>query len=243
VIIIPAIDLIDGKCVRLYKGDYSKKKIYDDSPANRAKIWEDGGAQIIHLVDLEGAKDGLQGNFEAIKSIREIVKCKLEIGGGIRSFEDAEKYLQIGIDRVIIGTAALKNPSLVDALSNMYPNQIIVGADAKNDKVSIDGWQNEGELDIYEFAASFNHLNLAGIVFTDIATDGTLQGPNIPAQIKMGKIIKNPLIASGGISSLEDIKKLAEASIKNIEGVIVGTALYEEKFTLSEAIAEAANVG
>ena len=239
--IIPAIDLIDGKCVRLYKGDYKRVKIYDDNPVRRAGFWEDSGAQIIHLVDLDGAKDGTEVNFNIIKEIRKTVTCSLEIGGGIRSREDAVSYLDIGIDRIILGTSAVTNPELVHSLARDYPGRIIVGADAKNGKISVHGWQEEADIDSYDFAASFNNDELAGILFTDIDTDGTLSGPNIRAQREMGKSIDNPLIASGGISSLEDLKTLAGADIKNLWGVVVGIALYEKKFTLQDAITEVNN--
>ena len=238
-IIIPAIDLIGGKCVRLYKGDYNKEKVYDENPASRARKWQDGGAELIHIVDLEGAKDGEQPNLEAIRSIRNAVDCKIEVGGGIRCAEDAERLLELGVDRVILGTLAVRDPVPVEYLARKYPDRIILGADARDGKITSSGWLKTDDRDAYGFAAGFNSLPLAGVLFTDIETDGALCGPNIPAQMKMGQAITNPLIASGGISSLEDISKLATAGIPNLYGVIIGTALYEEAFTLEEAIGAA----
>ena len=238
-IIIPAIDLIGGRCVRLYKGDYDKETVYDAVPANRAAFWEESGAALIHIVDLEGAKDGEQPNLAAIRSIRERVSCPIEVGGGIRSAEDAERLLNLGVDRVILGTLAMRDPVPVDYLSRKYPGKIILGADARDGMISSDGWKKSGGIDVFDFAAGFNDLPLGGVLFTDIDTDGTLCGPNITAQRRMGEVITNPLIASGGISSLADIKALADAGIPNLYGVIIGTALYEKRFTLQEAIATA----
>lgn len=241
--IIPAIDLRDGKCVRLYQGDYNQQTVYDDNPVERAKAWEDNGAGLIHLVDLDGAREGFRINLDSIRAIRQAVRCELEVGGGIRSFDDAENLLQMGIERVILGTVAAKQPVLVDTLSKKYPGRIILGADALNGKVAVSGWQHAENLDVFEFAASFNHLQLAGVLFTDVATDGSLKGPNIPAQQKMGSMINQPLIASGGIGSLQDLQALRMAEIPNLYGVIVGTALYEKKFTLSEAVKAVTDAG
>jgi len=235
-IIIPAIDLIGGKCVRLHKGDYSKEKVYDESPASRARLWEEGGAQLIHIVDLEGAREGEQPNMQAIRSIRKVVSCRIEAGGGIRSAEDAQRLLELGVNRVIMGTLAVREPGTVEQLARRYPDRIILGADARDGKISCAGWIKTDERDAFSFAAGFNNLPLAGVLFTDIETDGALCGPNILAQKKMGEAITNPLIASGGISSLEDIRALARAGIQNLFGVIIGTALYEEAFTLQQAI-------
>lgn len=240
-LIIPAIDLIEGRCVRLFKGDYSMEKIYDDDPAARALIWEDGGASIIHIVDLDGARDGQRKNMTSIESIRKAVSCKIEVGGGVRSLEDARALFDAGIDRVVIGTSAQRNRLFVESLANLYPGRVLLGADAKNEKLAVEGWQNVSRDNVYSFAASFNSLPLAGVIYTDVDTDGTLKGPNIPAQMSMGQAISCPLIASGGISSLADLGALARAGIPNLAGVIVGTALYEERFTLAEAIKEVSN--
>lgn len=236
-LIIPAIDLIGGQCVRLYKGDYAREKVYDPDPARRARFWQEGGAELIHIVDLEGARGGEQPNLEAIRAIRAAVSCAIEVGGGIRSAEDAERLLEAGINRVIVGTLAMRDPVPVEYLARRYPERIILGADARDGLVSSDGWEKTAGRDVYEFAASFNRLPLGGVLFTDIDTDGTLTGPNIPAQRRMGGVITNPLIASGGIASLDDITALARAGIPNIYGVIIGTALYEGLFTLEQAIA------
>ena len=234
--IIPAIDLRGGRCVRLFKGDYAMEKVYDDDPASRAKAWEEGGAELIHVVDLDGARDGIRRNMESIQAIRMAVSCMIEVGGGVRSLEDARALFEHGIDRVVIGTGAQRNKLLVESLANLYPGRVILGADAKNDKLAVEGWHSVSADNVYSFAASFNNLPLAGVIYTDVDTDGTLKGPNIPAQRKMGDVISCPLIASGGISNLEDLHRLAEAGIRKLDGVIVGTALYEGRFTLTEAI-------
>ena len=235
-LVIPAIDIRGGKCVRLFKGDYAQEKTYDEDPAARARLWEQGGAGLVHVVDLDGARDGIRKNMDAIRAIRKATGCRLEVGGGIRSIEDAEALLKSGIDRVVIGTIALQNPMLVESLAELYPGRIILGADARGGKLAVNGWKETADADVYEFAASFSDLPLAAIIFTDVDTDGTLKGPNIPAQTRMAAAISCPLIASGGISVLDDIVALSRTGIENLEGVIVGTALYENRFTLPEAI-------
>jgi len=235
-VIIPAIDLLGGKCVRLYKGDYAREKRYDDDPAARARLWADAGADLIHLVDLEGARSGERCNMPAVAAIREAVTVELELGGGIRTAEDARALFDMGIDRVIIGTAALHNPALVGELAVRYPGKILLGADARGGRLAVDGWQVESTRDVYDFAEGFSHLPLAGVVFTDVDTDGTLSGPNIEAQRRMASRVRAPLIASGGIASLDDLIRLSMAGIDGLAGVIVGRALYEGCFTLQEGI-------
>jgi phosphoribosylformimino-5-aminoimidazole carboxamide ribotide isomerase len=193
---------------------------------------------LIHVVDLDGARGGGRRNHGTITAIRQAVDCPLEVGGGIRSIEDAEALFAIGVDRVIMGTVAVQDPLPVEFLAGRYPGRVIIGADGRGGKVAMHGWQEVGERDIYQFAASFNHLRLGGVLFTDIDTDGALVGPNIEAQRRMGEGISNPLIASGGISDIEDLCRLARAGIRNLFGVVVGTALYEQRFSLSEAIRE-----
>jgi len=234
--VIPAIDLLGGRCVRLFKGDYAMEKVYDDDPASRARFWEEGGADLIHVVDLDGARDGFRKNMNSIVAIRRAVSCRIEVGGGVRSLEDARARLDEGIDMVVIGTGAQRNKLLVESLANLYPGRIILGADAKKDRLAVEGWQSVSADNVYSFAASFNTLPLAGVIYTDVDTDGTLSGPNIPAQRTMGESISCPLIASGGISSLNDLRALATAGIPHLAGVIVGTALYEGRFSLPEAI-------
>jgi len=235
-LIIPAIDLRDGKCVRLYKGDYDQEKLYDDDPSARARLWAEAGAERIHIVDLDGARSGERRNTRAISAIRAAVTQELELGGGIRTLEDARIVFDLGIDFVILGTAALHNPALVEELAALYPGRVILGADARNGSVAVDGWRNDGARDVYEFARSFSHLPLGGVIFTDVDTDGTLAGPNIEAQRRMASSISLPLIASGGISSIQDLLDLAGAGIPRLQGVITGRALYEGCFTLEEAI-------
>ncbi|MDR2733361.1 MAG: 1-(5-phosphoribosyl)-5-[(5-phosphoribosylamino)methylideneamino]imidazole-4-carboxamide isomerase [Spirochaetota bacterium] len=235
-LIIPAIDLRDGKCVRLYKGDYAQEKIYDDNPASRARLWEEAGAARIHIVDLDAARSGTSANIEAIRAIRDATGARLELGGGIRSREDAERIFDLGIDYVIIGTAALQNPGLVENLALQFPERILLGADARNGMIATHGWQTDSVQDVYAFARGFTDLPLAGVIFTDVDTDGTLDGPNIEAQRRMASCISLPLIASGGVSSMQDIQDLANAGIPRLQGVIVGRAVYEGRLDLAEAV-------
>jgi len=237
-LIIPAIDIRDGKCVRLYKGDYAQEKAYDDNPAARARLWEEAGAARIHIVDLDAARSGKSANTRAIRAIRDAVGARLELGGGIRSREDAERVFDLGIDYVIIGTAAQQDPQLVEKLALRFPERVLLGADARNGMIATHGWQTDSALDVYDFARSFSGLPLGGVIFTDVDTDGTLNGPNIEAQRRMASCISCPLIASGGISSMQDLRDLASADIPRLLGVIVGRAVYEGRLDLAEAVRE-----
>jgi len=234
-LIIPAIDLKDGRCVRLRQGRAEEVTIYSDDPVQTARKWVSEGAQLIHIVDLDGAFSGNQKNLESISAIRKAVHVTLQVGGGIRTMEDIRKLLDIGIDRVILGTVAIKNPELLKKAADSYPERIIVGIDAKDGKVAIKGWQELTEIDALEFAKSIEPLPLAAVVYTDIKRDGMLTGPNIETTRAMVEHLRLPVIASGGISSLQDIKALK--TIKGLFGAITGKALYTGAISLKEAIA------
>ena len=233
-IIIPAIDLKDGKCVRLLQGKKEEVTIYSDDPASMARQWAGLGAELLHVVDLDGAFTGEQKNFEKIREIREAIDIPVELGGGIREIKRIEELIGLGVDRTIIGTSAAKNPDMVREACERFPGKVIVGIDAKDGKVAVKGWVEVTELDAIEFAEKMANLGAAGIIYTDISRDGMLTGPNLDAMAEMVRSVNIPVIASGGVSSLDDIKNLQQ--IKNLWGVITGKALYSGAMDLKEAI-------
>ncbi len=237
-IILPAIDIRGGKCVRLQQGDYAKETCYADHPAEQAKEWQEKGGEIIHLVDLDGAKDGYPTNLEVVREICKSVDVPCELGGGIRSFEDAKRMLEAGVARVIVGTAAYKNPELLsDLIKEFGSEKVVLGIDAKNGKVAISGWLDTTDMEALDLAKDFVEKGIRRIIYTDIATDGMLKGPNYEEMARICDHVPNcQIIASGGVSCLEDIQKLKELNKDNLEGVIVGKALYDGKITLEDAI-------
>jgi len=234
-IVIPAIDLKDGKCVRLLQGKKEEVTVYSDDPPSMAKHWQDLGGELLHVVDLDGAFTGEQHNFSNIRAIREAIDIPIEVGGGIRDVERIEKLIDLGVDRTIIGTSAAKNPDMVQQACEKYPGKVLVGIDAKDGKVAIKGWVEVTELDAIEFAKQMQDAGAAGIIYTDISRDGMLSGPNIEAMAMMVKSVEIPVIASGGVSRLDDIKSLLQ--IDNLWGVITGKALYSGAMDLQDAIA------
>ncbi|MEH7300885.1 1-(5-phosphoribosyl)-5-[(5-phosphoribosylamino)methylideneamino]imidazole-4-carboxamide isomerase [Neobacillus drentensis] len=233
--IYPAIDMRGGNCVRLLQGDYDKETIYGDSPFDMAKSFAANGAEWIHMVDLDGAKDGKRVNDRFVIETAQKLNVKVQIGGGIRSEEDILHYLENGVDRVIIGSIAVSNPDFAMEMIKKYGGKIAIGIDAKNGYVATHGWLDTSELRAVDLGKRFADAGAETFIFTDIATDGTLSGPNIEAVCQMAEVTGKNVIASGGVSSLEDLKALA--SEKGISGAIVGKALYENRFTLKEALA------
>ncbi len=232
--IYPAIDILGGKCVRLIQGKYEESTVYNDTPADAAKVWASKGAEWIHLVDLDGAKAKKPVNLDAVKAIRNAVDCKLELGGGIRSEAHIKKLLNMGIDRVILGTAAVMKPFFMYQMAEKYGDKIAVGLDAKDGKVATNGWQKTNTQDVFEYARFMEKIGVKTIIFTDIATDGMLSGPNLDAMAKMCKTCKKTeIIASGGVSCLEDIINLKNTGV---EGAIAGKALYTNNLRLEDAI-------
>jgi phosphoribosylformimino-5-aminoimidazole carboxamide ribotide isomerase len=234
-IVIPAIDLKDGKCVRLLQGKKEEVTVYSDDPPSMAKHWQELGGELLHVVDLDGAFTGEQHNFGKIKAIREAIDIPIEVGGGIRDVDRIEKLIDLGVDRTIIGTSAAKNPEMVREACKKFPGKVLVGIDAKDGKVAIKGWVEVTELDAIEFAKQMQDAGAAGIIYTDISRDGMLTGPNIEAMATMVKSVEIPVIASGGVSRLDDINSLKQ--INNLWGVITGKALYSGAMKLEEAIA------
>ena len=235
-LIIPAIDLKGGKCVRLIQGKMDEETVFSDSPLKVAKRWEKLGAKLIHVVDLDGAVSGKPGNKELVAEIARSLSIPVQIGGGIRDFKTAQAYFLDGIDRIILGTVAYDNRQLVSELSKSYPGKIIVGIDAKNGMVAIKGWVEITEKKAIELAKEYENLGVAGIIYTDISKDGMMIGPNIDAIKEFASAINIPVIASGGVSNIDDLRKIAEISDYRIKGVIVGKALYTGAIDLREAI-------
>lgn len=235
-IVIPAIDLLGGRCVRLLRGEYDKVTEYSEDPLEVARRWEQGGAKRIHVVDLDGARTGQAVNQEMILRIAAAVKVPIEVGGGIRSIDQVQTYLTNGVDRVIFGTVAFSQPDLLESAASIYPGQVWVGIDGKKGRVAVEGWIRETDLDVYELAELSEQKGAGGVIFTDIARDGALVGPNLESLQEMSTRTRLPLIASGGISTLEDLRALRGLDLPRIEGCIIGKALYAGAFTLPEAI-------
>ena len=237
----PAIDLLGGNCVRLQQGDYGRETVFSDDPVEMALKFQAAGAKYLHLVDLDGARDGKPTNHDIVREIVAAVDMQCELGGGIRSQETIENLFTTGLERLVLGTAALKNPEWLRNMADAYPGQLVLGIDARDGFVATHGWLDVSDVRASDFATQFDDVPLAAIVYTDIATDGMLNGPNVPEMAKMQKQVSVPVVASGGVTTLDDIRALAEAGLA---GAIVGRALYQGTLDLSEAIkvAEAVDV-
>ena len=233
--IIPAIDLLNGKCVRLNQGNYNEVTKFNSDPVEQAQNWESQGAKRLHLVDLDGAKTGEPINDLTIKEIKKSISIPIQLGGGIRNADRAKELFEIGIDRIILGTIAIENPELVKVLSREYPKRIAVGIDAKEGMVATRGWLRQSKITSLELAQKLNDLELAAIISTDISTDGTLKWPNVKALREIAEVSINPVIASGGIGSIADLISLADVKNEGIEAIIVGRALYDGSVDLKEA--------
>ena len=236
-IIFPAIDLKDGKCVRLVEGKLDKKTIYSDKPEEAALHWQSLGAEYLHIVDLDGAFEGVPKNLSVIEKILAAIKIPVQIGGGIRTLDTVKLLLDLGIKRVILGTAAVSEPNLVkEAIEKFGSDRIVLGIDARNGRVAVKGWAEESDIDAKELALNMKKIGIERIVFTDIKRDGTLKGPNIEATKEMALATGLKVIASGGVSSIDDLKELKEIEQYGVEGVIVGQALYKGAIDLKEAL-------
>jgi phosphoribosylformimino-5-aminoimidazole carboxamide ribotide isomerase len=234
--VIPAIDLLDGQCVRLHQGDYDQVTRFSDDPVAQALSWQRQGAQRLHLVDLDGARTGQPVNDPVVKAITAALNIPVQLGGGVRSAARAKDLLACGLDRVILGTVALELPELVDQLAADHPGQIVVGIDARDGKVATRGWLEASSTEATVLAQRFGASGIAAIISTDIATDGTLAGPNLAALRAMAMASSVPVIASGGIGNLEHLLSLLALEPLGVEGVIVGRALYDGRVDLAEAL-------
>lgn len=241
-ILYPAIDLKNGQCVRLIKGDMNQATVFNTEPAHQAQQFESAGAQWLHLVDLDGAFKGTSVNAAAVNAILSAIKLPVQLGGGIRDMNNIEAWLDKGVARVVLGTVALKNPNLVSQACKRFPNQIAVGIDARGGKVAVEGWAETSELTALELASRFENMGVAAIIYTDIDRDGLLQGVNVTATAELAASLSIPVIASGGVASIADIKALLavqqQAKQKNggIIGIISGRAIYDGRLDLQEAL-------
>lgn len=233
----PAIDLRGGKCVRLRQGDYSRETVYGEDPAAMARQWVAEGAECLHLVDLDGARDGAAANLEAIRAILAAVNVPCELGGGIRDEAAIQRLLDLGVSRLVLGTKALKEPDWFRQMVRRYPGQLALGIDAKNGMVATDGWLETSSTSAVALAQQFDGEPLASIIYTDIAKDGMLAGPNLPAMQEMNDAVEVDVIASGGVTTAKDVRQLAELKMA---GCIIGRALYEGSLTLPDALRSAA---
>lgn len=240
-LLIPAIDLKDGRCVRLKQGDMNDETVFSDDPAAVARHWVEQGARRIHLVDLNGAVAGRPRNEAAIRSIVDAVggNVPVQLGGGIRDLDTIERYLDDGISYVIIGTAAVKNPGFLHDACSAFPGQIIVGLDARDGKVATDGWSKLTRHDVLDLARKFEGYGVEAVIYTDIGRDGMLTGVNIEATVRLARELRIPVIASGGFASLDDVEKLCAIEGEGVEGAILGRALYEGKLDFRAAQARA----
>ena len=233
-LIIPAIDLKDGQCVRLQQGKKDAVTVYSGNPSATAKKWESLGAKVLHVVDLDGAFTGSQKNYSSILDIRKAVNMVMEVGGGIRDLATVDRLLSAGINRVIIGTSAIEDARFVTEACNKFPGKIFIGIDAKDGKVAVKGWEEVSAIEAPELAKRVEMIGVAGIIYTDISRDGMLTGPNLPALEAMVKTVNVPVIASGGIANIEDIRNLLK--IGKLWGAITGKAIYAGSLDLKEAI-------
>jgi phosphoribosylformimino-5-aminoimidazole carboxamide ribotide isomerase len=236
VIVFPAIDLKDGRCVRLKRGAMKEATVFNDDPAAQAALFEAQGFEWLHCVDLNGAFEGKSVNRSAIHSIRTRIKLPIQLGGGIRDRAGIDAWLEAGIARVILGTAALKDPALVKEAARAHPGRIAVGIDARNGKVAVEGWAETSEIGVLELACRFEDAGVSAIVFTDIARDGMLQGVNVEATARLAASVRTPIIASGGVAGIADIDALIAARTPSILGVVIGRALYDGRIDAAAAL-------
>jgi len=233
-IIFPAIDIKDNKCVRLIKGDFNKITSYKNSPFDQAKIYFESGFKNIHIVDLDGALQGKSSNSNTVKQILKNLKLNIQIGGGIRTIKDVNDWVESGVDKVIMGTAAVENIDLLKTACERYKNKIAVSLDVKNGFIFLSGWKKQTNILAIDFVKKIENFGVSRIIYTDINKDGTKKGPNIKDAVELSSKVKIPFVVSGGISSIEDIKKIKSLNNSNIEGVIVGKSIYDGDIKINE---------
>ena len=234
--IFPAIDIKDKKCVRLIKGDFNQKTEYEMSPVEQATQFIDKGFKNLHIVDLDGALTGETVNLDIIKEIVRKFDFKVEVGGGVRDFDSIQEYADIGVDKVILGSAAIKDKNFLKKACKRFPKKIALGLDAKDGKLSVSGWKESSGISTLDFLNEVNDYSISRLIFTDINKDGTKESPNFEETLKVAEISNCPVVISGGVSSIEDIKKAK--TLKNVEGVIVGKAIYDGDVKLEELAKE-----
>ncbi len=232
-IVIPAVDIKGGRCVRLFQGKMDAETVYGDDPAQMARKWESMGAELLHIVDLDGAVGGSPVNREVIARMTEALDIPCELGGGIRNMETIESYLELGLDRVVLGTAAVKQPDLIREACKKFPGKIVVGIDAKDGRVAVEGWTETTDLDAVIMARQFEDMGVRAINYTDISRDGAMEGPNLEATSEMANAVAIPVVAAGGVTRMEDLINLFETGV---EGAITGKAIYEGTIDLKDAI-------
>ena len=235
-VILPAIDLKGGKCVRLYQGDFNQSTVFSDFPEEMALKWQQQGAKHLHIVDLDGAKQGEPVNVFSIKKILENVRIPIEVGGGIRTLENIEDLLDMGVERIILGSTAVSDPELIREAAREFGENVVVGIDAKQGLVAVDGWVNVSQLTALDLAIRVGDMGISTIIYTDIAKDGTLAGHNAEATAELARQAGISVIASGGVASLDDIRTLKKYEADGIEGVVIGRALYTGALNLSDAL-------
>ncbi len=236
-VIFPAIDIRGGKCVRLFKGDFSQETVFSDKPEEMAAKWEAQGGKFLHLVDLDGALAGRSVNLDVVKRIVDTVNIPVELGGGIRTMENIDEVLALGVQRVILGSVAVRNPELVKEACGKYGDRVVVGIDAKDGIVAVDGWGVSGDVEVTALAKEMAKAGVRTIIYTDISRDGTLAGVNVEATARLARESGVKIVASGGVKSMEDIRALLPYEKDGIEGVIVGKSIYTGSLDLQEAIA------
>ncbi len=236
-IFFPAIDVKQGQCVRLVQGDMSKATVFNDDPAAQARAFADAGAQWLHIVDLDGAVEGKPINDAAIAAVVRAVDIPVQLGGGIRDMATIDFWLDCDVERVILGTAAVNNPALVKDACRRHPGRIAVGVDARDGQVAVEGWTKQSEIEAVELARHLQDSGIAAIVYTDIARDGAMQGPNVVATVSFAEAVSVPVIASGGVSSMADLAALKEVGDGLLHGVISGRALYDGRIDVAAAVA------
>ncbi len=234
--LLPAIDLKEGKCVRLKQGNMAQTTVFNDDPAAQAQEFVAQGAEWIHIVDLDGAFAGKPVNATAVENILNKVSVNIELGGGIRTIETIKMWIDKGVRRVILGTIALRDPDFVKKACREFPDKIAVGIDARDGFVTVEGWAEKSEMTALDLARCFESVGVSAIIYTDVSRDGVLQGPNLPATVQLASSISTPVIVSGGISSLKDIEACKREEKNNIIGVIAGRAVYENRFSVRQAV-------
>ena len=233
-IVYPAIDLQDGKCVRLTKGDFDQQTVYARSPVEQAKVFEDVGFEYLHVVDLDRTIHKDKSNLKTIKEIIQSTGLKVQVGGGLRSIDTVQEVIDLGVENAVMGTAAVNDPDLLNEVAQKFHNQISVGLDVRNKMIALKGWTDQTELSCFDFLENIKNLPIRSIIFTDINKDGMKQGINVEDTLKMAESSSIPVIASGGVSSLEDIKNIKEQ--KKISGVVVGKAIYDGLIDLNDLV-------